>query len=149
MSLTLIAIVGMSCGLTTRDFSNYAEGLDLNLSFPHEADLRIHEGFLPVEVKGIQAGVETYFDRDLELLKSLPLNESIDYKNSEVVTFRWGSRFKEGATGFYLAYLLIERCDAALFDPEGGEYMSSYIAKLTADYLMVEENKKGLELKGS
>lgn len=139
MSMTLLAVVGLNCGLTTVDMNNYAKDLELPVTFTHEADLRTHSGYLPVRVAGIETGVETYFDENPDYLNSLPPNEAIDSSRSAIVTFRWGGNLKEGATALYMAYMLGMKCHAELFDTEGGDYVPVDMAKQSAEAMMSME----------
>jgi len=137
--MTLVAIVGLNCGLTTVELNSCAKDLDLPIAFTHNADLKTHSGFLPVQITGIKTGVETYFDEGTETLEMFPPNEAIDRKHSGVVTFRWGGDFKEGATALYIAYLLGEKCQAQLFETQGGEFIPASMAKEGADTMMTME----------
>jgi hypothetical protein len=139
MSMTLIAIVSLNCGLTTVDLNNYARDLDLPINFTHETDLRTHSGFLPVNVKGYDTGVETYFDEESKILKKLPPNEAIDSSQSGAITFRWGGSLKEGATALYIAYILGKKCQAVLFETQGGEYIPTDMAKEGAEGMLAVE----------
>ncbi len=124
MSLTLLAIVSLNCDLTTDNLNGYAKDLALPIKITHVLDLKSHSGFMPVELNGEKSGVETYYDESLE---DLHLPQSDDLKKMEevgVVTFRWGSDFREGATAFYMAYILGAKCQAVAFETEGGNYMS-------------------------
>ena len=136
MSMTLLAIIGLNCGLTTIEMNEYAKTLDVPIDFTHEADLRKHSGFLPVRLAGIEAGVETYFTEDPNTLKLLPPNNAIQSDNSAIVEFRWGGNLKEAATALYIAYILGKKCHAVLFDTEGGDYMLLDEARQGAEAMM-------------
>lgn len=133
MSMTFLAILGLNCGLTTAELNDHAEALSVPVKFTYEANLRTHSGFLPVLLGGAEAGVETYFIENPDFLDSLPPNEAIDKSNAPVVQFRFGGNLKEGATALYIGYILAEKCQAILFEPEGGDYMAPVTAKQGAE----------------
>lgn len=139
MSMTLLAVVGLSCGLTTASMNNHAKTLDIPITFTNEADLRTQSGFLPVTLAGVESGVETYFVEDNDLLDSLPPNSAIDRSSVAVIEFRWGGNFKEGATALYIAYILAKKCQAILFEPQGGDYMLADDARQGAEAMMSME----------
>ena len=100
-----------------------AKRLGLPIVFSSEANLKTHSGFLPVKLAQGDSGVETYYTDDQKALASLPPNASVLQSKSAIVQFRWGSDFREGATAFYIGYILIKTCNAVLFETEGGNYI--------------------------
>lgn len=139
MSMTFLAILGLNCGLTTAELNDHAEALSVPVKFTYEANLRTHSGFLPVLLGGAESGVETYFIENPDFLDSLPPNESIDKSNASVVQFRFGGNLKEGATALYIGYILGEKCQSILFEPEGGDYMAPVTAKQVAEAMASHE----------
>lgn len=136
MSITLAAVVSLSCNMTTRDLNAYAKDLNVPVFVSHQVDLRTHSGFLPVTLSGEDAGVETYFENGKEIFEMLPKDIPIDTDNSGVVMFRFGGRAEEAATANYIAYTLSKKCKAALFDDQSGEFISAEMAKATAEFFI-------------
>ncbi len=136
MSMTLMVVVGSGCRLTTTDMSSHANELDLSIAFEEEADLKTHSGFLPVRVSDVDTGVETYFDEGPEVLDKIREYIDIGEDKVAVVTFRWGSSLQEGATAFYIAYLLASQCGAIIYDTASDEVISEELARYSADSMM-------------
>jgi len=140
MSMTLMAIVGLSCNLETSDLNKALDTLDLPLSITHTADLREHTGFLPAEISGQEAGVETYFETSRDLIDCLPPHEALDNREVGVVLFSIGSRASEIASALYIASALVSRCQALVFDAESGRYMSNADALKYAEFVLKTED---------
>ena len=136
MSITLAAVVSLSCSMTTRDLNAYAKEFDAPVFVTQEVDLRTHSGFVPATLYGKDAGVETYYEEGAKILEMLPKDFSVDADSSGVVLFRFGSRAEEAATALYIAYALSKKCGAALFDDQSGKYMSAEMAKETAKFFV-------------
>lgn len=123
MSMTLLAIVGLSCGLTTVEMNTEAKNLGLPIVFAYEANLKTHSGFLPVKLAQGDSGVETYYIDDPKALVSLPPNPAVLQGKSAIVEFCWGDNFQEGATALYIGYILSKKCNAVLFETSSGHYV--------------------------
>lgn len=142
MSMTFLAIVGLTCSLTTAELNTKAEKLGLPIVFTYEANLKTHSGFLPVKLAGGDSGVETYYTDDPKALASLPPNEAVQKGKSAILKFRWGGNFQEGATALYISYILGKTCNAVLFETTGGEYVPADEALQGAE-AMVSMGKGG------
>ncbi len=136
MPMTLLAIVGLSCSLTTAELSKNAEKLGLPIVFTHEANLKTHSGFLPVKLAGGDSGVETYYIDDPKALASLPPNKALQQDKSAIIEFRWGGNFQEGATALYIGYILGKACNAVLFETTGGDYVPANEALQGAEVMV-------------
>ena len=136
MSMTLLVIVGLSCGLTTAEINIEAKRLGLPIVLSPEEDLRTHSGFLPVKLTQVDSGVETYYIDDQQALASLPPNASVLQGKSAILQFRWGSDFQEGAIALYIGYLLSKTCNAVLVDTESGNYMPADAALQGAEAMV-------------
>ena len=140
--MTLLAIVGLSCGLTTAKINTEAKRLGLPIVISSVEDLRTHSGFLPVKLAQGDSGVETYYIDDPQALASLPPNASVLHSKSAILQFRWGTNFQEGATAFYIGYVLSKTCNAVLFEAESGNYIPAEAALQGAEAMVSMGNSK-------
>lgn len=136
MSMTLLAIVGLSCSLTTAEINIEAKRLGLPIVLSSVEDLRTHSGFLPVKLAQGDSGVETHYIDDQQALASLLPNASVLQGKSAILQFRWGSNLQEGATAFYIGYLLSKTRNAVLFEAESGNYIPSEVALQGAEAMV-------------
>jgi len=122
------------------------ESLGLEATVLH--DFESADGFWPVEMAGVTAGVEIYLDHDVaEISEDCPVLEAALDGHDKLVTFVW-HQLGEGGTALVLAAALAKLGDVVIYEPsEDVVFSPERSAQEGMEFL--EEAKKNGEFSGS
>jgi hypothetical protein len=111
-------------------------------------DFESADGFWPVEMSGVKAGVEIYLDHDVaEIREDRPVLEAALDGHDKLVTFVWHG-LGEGGTALVLAAALAKLGDVVIYEPSEDVILSpERSAREGMEFL--EEAKKNGEFSGT
>ena len=93
-------------------------------SLARSVDLRRHNGFLPVRVKGRATGFYFLVESASDLAVQYPALASLPLPKPIVYSLSYGAHPEECAAAFLSASVLVSRFDGVVYDPQQGLMLS-------------------------
>lgn len=120
MSVELLVVLAAS---KAPDWSSWNQALweaHLPASLARSVDLRRHNGFLPVRVRGHATGFYFLVESASDLAQQYPALSTVALERPVVYSLSYGAHAEECAAAFLSASVLVSRFQGVVFDPQQG-----------------------------